>query len=282
MFWTIGVGIPTLWTLPFKEVASDVCRVSGHEPAERGAVVPSAKVIKAGFRVAFFGGEFVERAARAAHGTADRFAVRVIVVAFKDGLVKPGHQTGRAQMVAVREVERAIGVFSQNAPIQVDIAAPPVNCPGSVLRKLRRRVTIKVVNIVKRGATRGPFDAVAKGVVDVAGRGIGAGAEGAVHLNEAVFGVVEISVAAVEGHVPGSVVPVGVIHRIDEAILGVHGGVELPTGPGRDGLVGAIAPGVVSPGKTSARLGGVGVGRGRQSVLRIVAVPRRAPGAVRS
>jgi hypothetical protein len=52
----IGIGVPTLWLLG---AGTGVLRVRTHEPTERGAVVPSAKVIEAGFAVPFFAGEFV-------------------------------------------------------------------------------------------------------------------------------------------------------------------------------------------------------------------------------
>src|SRR5882724_3919317 len=90
------------------------------------------------------------------------------------------------------------------------------------------------------------LDSIAVGIVSVCSGGA------TINLGDTVFGVVSVVVEAIVSHIAGRVVLI----RRDQAIIGGDTSMKGVARARRDGLVGAIAPGVVSPGKTFARLGG--------------------------
>src|SRR5712691_35592 len=106
-------------------------------------------------------------------------------------------------------------------------------------------MAVQAIDVVCLSGAQGLLDTAAHGVINVAGGGCGAGAKSAVDLNESIFGVIEIGVAAVVGHVAGGVVLVG---WADELVLRIHALAE--TAGSRTGaLASAIAPGIVAPGE---------------------------------
>src|SRR5439155_7841846 len=80
-----------------------------------------------------------------------------------------------------------------------DVATPGVDfgaVPGTGRCDLSNLVAGEIVEVVHARAAGGLADALTVGIVDVAGGRRRAATERAVHLNDAVFGVVEVGVGA--------------------------------------------------------------------------------------
>src|SRR5579883_1120505 len=262
--------------------------VWGHEAAHGGGVVAGTEVIQARLAIAFFAGVEVggvdggrgRRGGAAARACGEvAFAEREEVVAV--GGVGGGHvgeEARRAEMVVVGEIGGGVGVFRDALAVEIDVAARPAGGTAA-FSVFGDDIAAQIVGILRPHAGgRNLGDTAAQSVVDVAGSGRGgvalrrAVARMGIDLDQAVLGVIEIVMGAIEDDVACRVVLIAVVDRIKQLIFCVHAGMELAAGAARGGLVGAVAPGVVGPGQAGAAAG-VGWRRHRaQAIERIVRV----------
>src|SRR5581483_3927198 len=159
---------------------------------------------------------------------------------------RAGEETRGAEMIGVGEESGALGVLREERAAEVNVAFAPARIPGAIGAVFGDDVAVEVVDVIDVRRAGLFFNAMTESVVEIAGGRSGAGAEGAFHLHEAIFGVVEIVVRGVLREVAGGVVLIG---RAGEAVIRVHGSVEGVAGAAGDVLIGGVAAGLIQSGE---------------------------------
>ena len=106
----VGVSIPALWV---SEQRPCVLGINGDETAGGGAVVAGAEVVKRGFAVAFFSGEFV--VLRAGVGDGRMLAAEGVEVGVETGCGEARLQNGAGGTEVVGEVVEDVSITSDAA-----------------------------------------------------------------------------------------------------------------------------------------------------------------------
>src|SRR5438876_6905390 len=135
----------------------------------------------------------------------------------------------------MHKVRGVVVILREELAIQVHCASDPTACCAA-RAELREDIVRKVVHVIGGCAAGALPDAATDCVVNVAG------GAAAIHLDDAILGVVSIAVVPIIGHVACGVVLV----RGEKTIVSVHGLTEA-AGSGIRALVGAIAPSVDVP-----------------------------------